>query len=667
MIRIISIIAVIIILIPEAISQTCLYEKALNQVQCLQEEGDISRAKNLVSELMDSYPDKWFELSKKMISLNNESALYQENLAIFSDAHKRGYFYFIHPRMSEYKPYLNLPGFDSLSLLDLAMRDEANKKSETTFRVQLPERYDKEKRYPVIYIFHGGGRSAEKAQEHWQVAVLNKNFIKVYLQSYRHFDSETYGWGSGDERLDRDITRIFREIAGQYKVDTGFVLTGGISAGATAAIDISLRGIIPVKGFIAWCPDQPSFIRNNNLSELAVRSVRGYISAGENDYFRPGQELMIRRLDSLGIQTRYEIETGSGHNYPANENISVNKALKFIIDMEKPAGVDIEPKIDDAIKSSLCRGISIATGDEGMTLFYNYGTAFRDSIALPDQTTIFETGSLSKLITVFIYCKLLDEKILDGNDMIGKYLPGLENQAIRGIRLDQLVTHTSGLPSMPDNLKREENGNPAAGYSEDDLLSFLNSYNLDNNSTTFTYSNTGTALLGLILECATGEKYSDLLHRYVTGRYNMNHTHIRVPDSQQTQFADGSSQGADIEHWDIFNFFAPTGGIRSSSEDLAVFLDEYLFNDENIKIRQRMEKIRIEDAGEGIHVASGWFVKVEEGERIYYSFGSTGGFSAFMGFTSNSRRYTVILSNSNIGLNETGWKLLSSPAAARER
>jgi hypothetical protein len=59
---------------------------------------------------------------------------------------------------------------------------------------QLPAGCDPMSRYPVIFIFHGGGKSVQSVKDHWQGPVMNKHLIKVYLQSYRHFDngSSTY-------------------------------------------------------------------------------------------------------------------------------------------------------------------------------------------------------------------------------------------------------------------------------------------------------------------------------------------------------------------------------------------------------------------------------------------------------------------------------------------
>lgn len=645
-----------------AAAQVATVDSLLNNVQNAVIKGEYGLARNMVSEMMTLFPDRWYEQSKKMISINNSSGFYLENLNLFNEGHGRGCFYFIHPLMPEYSPYINLPGFDTISARDLFLRQQAIELARTSYTAEIPDSYSSEVSYPVILIFHGGGSTAKKAMEHWQVPALNKRFIKIYLQSYRHFDYNTFGWGTGDPRLDEDLRSIFNEIKGQYNIDTGKVFTAGISAGASAAIDISLRGVIPVKGFIAWCPDIPAFLRNRQFSALIGDSVRGYISAGEDDNFRPRQEILIRLLDSLNIDHKLQVEAGRGHDYPADENTSVNEALKFILNSEQLLPGELSETIEKAVSNGLCRGLSIALDNKETTLFYNYGKAFRDSASIPDQNTIYEIGSVTKLITCFIYANLVNEGVFRNNDRVGRYLPGIKNDAVRRIKISCLLTHTSGLPAMPDNLNGEVDGNPVAIYSENDLISYLNNLILPDSTPAFIYSNTGSALLGLIIEKATGKQFGELLAEYVTDRYNLNNTLIRIPENKLVQFADGSRAGSDVGHWDIFNPFTPAGGLRSSAEDLSLFLTEFLEDADNRKIRRIMERITPYVASSESGVAYGWFVNETGNGQLYWISGSTGGFSSFIGFNKKNDHSVVLLSNSNIGLKETGWKLLSLPA-----
>ena len=65
-------------------------------------------------------------------------------------------------------------------------------------------------------------------------------------------------------------------------------------------------------------------------------------------------------------------------------------------------------------------------------------------------------------------------------DPISKYLPTSVKVPERGraITLQDLSTHSSGLPRMPGNMKPRDPENPFADYSVDQLYQFLSTYQL---------------------------------------------------------------------------------------------------------------------------------------------------------------------------------------------
>jgi CubicO group peptidase (beta-lactamase class C family) len=498
----------------------------------------------------------------------------------------------------------------------------------------------------------------QSVRDHWQVPALNRNFIKVYLQSYRHFDYNTYGWGTGDSRLDVEIRTIADTVFSQYSVDTTVILTAGISAGASAAIDLTVRSVIPATGFIAWCPEVPATLLKYPLPDVTGRNIRGYICAGETDHFRPRQEVLTAILDTMGINTKYVIDPGTGHAYPKNENHHVNEALKFLYDRETLVDSDFEARISEAICTGLCRGLSVAVNENGNTFYYNYGRAFSHGTDPPDQKTIFELGSLSKLFTLFIFRRLESEGAVRERAKIAHYLSELNTAWARATRIKELIAHTSGLPSIPDNLHPSSAGNPVEGYSHEDLMLYIRKFKPESSDRPFHYSNTGTALVGLILEEVTGKRYQNLVDEYIVGPMQADGLYLTLQEEDQLLLAGGSKGGVDIPNWEITGAFASSSGLRGSAESIAAFLDSYL-SDPNLKpIRRSMERILISDIEDGISVAAGWFVKEIDGKSIYWVAGSTGGFSAFMGFNRETGKSAVVLSNSSINLNEAGWRIL---------
>jgi len=316
------------------VSQTLSYDSVLSKIDSLEKNQEYDRALHFINQHLTCFSDHWFELSKEIIYLNKKTGRLADNLEVFNEAHRNGYFYFIHPGMKEYEPYLSMPGFDSISKSDLQLMAEANQVSETKYEIQLPENFQQNKEYPLVLIFHGGGKNIEDAKQHWNEATFDNSFIKVYLQSYRHFDSKTFGWPNNDKRLDNEMAEIFDDLMSAYEIDQSMIFACGISVGASAAIDLSLRNIIPVKGLMAICPAIPRIIIENQSELVTNNKLQVFILSGENDHFLDRQKKMIAVFDDLNLEYKHEIVTDMGHEYPKNESLFINQFIHFMNDIK---------------------------------------------------------------------------------------------------------------------------------------------------------------------------------------------------------------------------------------------------------------------------------------------------------------------------------------------
>lgn len=305
------------------------YELLINKISEMEANGQYHEAFQLIAECERKYPDKWFEISKEKKYLNEQMNLLNKNLELFKEGHKRGFFYLLHPDLPQYKEYVQLKGFDTLCLIDLELRKLAMEASETIYEINVPDKYKHNDKYPLMIIFHGGGSSLNSVKKHWHSEWLNTNFIKVYLQSYRHYDSKTFGWRSGDKRADNDIREIFHKICTEYPVDTSRVVLAGISAGATYAIDVALRKVIPATGLLVFCPGLPQHVSENKTQESEVQP-KTYMVAGENDYYRERQLQLIDYFEKTKVPVKYTVIEEMGHQYPEKESFYIDQGIQFI-------------------------------------------------------------------------------------------------------------------------------------------------------------------------------------------------------------------------------------------------------------------------------------------------------------------------------------------------
>src|SRR5688500_6069659 len=124
-----------------------------------------------------------------------------------------------------------------------------------------------------------------------------------------------------------------------------------------------------------------------------------------------------------------------------------------------------------------------------------WGVADVDTKAKADISTTYQIASSTKQFTAALVLKQVDKGRLSLDDSITRHIPGLKPE-FNPITIEQLLNHTSGLGNdYREPAKRLETRTPA------ELLSLIAATSVANKpGTTFLYSNSGYALLGLLVE-----------------------------------------------------------------------------------------------------------------------------------------------------------------------
>jgi D-alanyl-D-alanine carboxypeptidase len=175
------------------------------------------------------------------------------------------------------------------------------------------------------------------------------------------------------------------------------------------------------------------------------------------------------------------------------------------------AGVD---SIDRYIRSELARqhipGLSVAVlrGDS-LVLARGYGYANVEHRVPATDSTVYAVGSVTKQFTAAAVVMLAEQGGLRLDDPITRYLPeGLP--AWKGVTIRHLLTHTSGVPEYPDTLDFRRD------YTEGELVRLAAAQPLQfAPGTSWRYSSTGYALLGVLIHRVTGLAWGDFLRAHV--------------------------------------------------------------------------------------------------------------------------------------------------------
>jgi D-alanyl-D-alanine-carboxypeptidase/D-alanyl-D-alanine-endopeptidase len=194
------------------------------------------------------------------------------------------------------------------------------------------------------------------------------------------------------------------------------------------------------------------------------------------------------------------------------------------------------------------------------------GPAFCRSARLPPDAR-FEIGSITKTMTATLLASLVGDAVVALDDEIGRWLDAGQNA---GITLEQLATHTSGLPRLAPN-QPTSGANPYRDFTAQRAEKGLRAAKRAPGAG-HAYSNFGYQLLGLVLERASGQGYQALLAERLLRPLKMTSSGVG-PAGGGTRMT-GHAGGKPAGHWD-FALPGP-GAVEATVGDLARYLSACL-------------------------------------------------------------------------------------------
>lgn len=157
----------------------------------------------------------------------------------------------------------------------------------------------------------------------------------------------------------------------------------------------------------------------------------------------------------------------------------------------------------------------VLVADQGQIVHHSaHGLAHKGYGVANRPDTKFNLASVGKTFTAVAVGQLIEQGKLRLTDTLARVLPDYPNQAVaRRITIGQLLTHRSGLGLYWDKLF---DGNWTAVRTTADLTPFFAKDTLDfAPGTQWFYSNTGYAVLALVIEKVSGLDYFDYIQQKV--------------------------------------------------------------------------------------------------------------------------------------------------------
>ncbi|WP_404985801.1 serine hydrolase domain-containing protein [Chryseobacterium sp. M5] len=304
---------------------------------------------------------------------------------------------------------------------------------------------------------------------------------------------------------------------------------------------------------------------------------------------------------------------------------------------------------------------NVLIAEKGKIIFQkSFGVADYDTKRLLNNTTIFELASVSKQFTAMGIVLLEKQGKLKYDDPISKFIPELS--FYKNITVRNLLNHTGGLPDYIGLFQK--NWDKSKFATNKDIVTEFAKYKPEINfqpNEKYEYSNTGYALLGYIIEKASGKTFGDYLEANIFKPLGMKNTFVyrsRFQPKVIENYAKGYIEndfGSIISPDDLgksyYTYYLDgmvgDGMVNSTTEDLLKW-DRSLYTDKLVNEKDKaiiFQGAKLND-GKLTNYGFGWQIgeNKEYGKVVAHS-GSWAGYTNYIERNLSKDQTIIILQN----------------------
>jgi CubicO group peptidase (beta-lactamase class C family) len=296
----------------------------------------------------------------------------------------------------------------------------------------------------------------------------------------------------------------------------------------------------------------------------------------------------------------------------------------------------------------------------GVIFRHSYGGRDCKARKTPDANTIYYIASDTKPFTATAVMKLVEQKKIDLDAPVKRYLPRFEladPEATRVVTVRDLLSHRQGLDSMPIEIAEA-----FTGQMDDDKFYRLLKQVKPRGK--FRYSNLHYTLLGRIVEAVSGQNWASDLEQNVLVPARMMRT-VTKATAIRSDANGACALEEDGESWrpamiqKTDRTMHAAGGIGSSADDLGRFLQMQL-NDgviggKRILSPESMKQMHSPQSEVGSTFFTferksyglGWYIGAYRGNQLVHHFGGFSGARAHLSFMPEHDIGVVVLQNAD--------------------
>ncbi len=290
--------------------------------------------------------------------------------------------------------------------------------------------------------------------------------------------------------------------------------------------------------------------------------------------------------------------------------------------------------------------ISIGFIDNGKEYFFNYGKVSRESNLKVNENTIYEIGSITKLLTANLIAQAQKEGKLKIDNYIDGYLPNdykLSERIKQKIKISDLASHQSGIPDFDFKKLMELKPKQPLDINKETLHSIINDSTALSNYGNYRYSNISYALMGIILEKVYDKEFEKILKEKILFPAQMTNTYT-TKFNVENRVTGYDMNGVQQEYFNWNSITAPAGLLKSNTSDMSKLLKILLANKGQIsKATEITENTFYKNTQR--EVGLGQEIERSGDDTFFYKTGDTFSSSSILAYDKKSNWGIIILIN----------------------
>ncbi|MBE7097249.1 serine hydrolase domain-containing protein [Bacillus cereus] len=295
---------------------------------------------------------------------------------------------------------------------------------------------------------------------------------------------------------------------------------------------------------------------------------------------KDGQHVISININVLGAEKQI-------NNILASEFATKSKKEPTNKEKKSKHREEVQNVMDQVVTNKKIPSVIAGGLKDGKRWSYATGTASYEMPRPVEPNFSFRIGSITKTFTASVVLQLAEEKQLNLDDTVEKWLPGVvQGNGYDGskITIRQLLNHTSGIAAYTDLDMRDITlpQNPFRYYSTDELISLaLAKPPVFAPGEGWDYSNTNTVIAGEIIRKVTGDTYAEQIRKRFIEPLGLKETFVMEASSHiPGKHANGYNMDRSGRLYDLTeinqSWANAAGNMVSTVEDLTTFFSALL-------------------------------------------------------------------------------------------